>query len=221
MGRRAGAAFAVWAMAALAPTPASAELVFLTTGRSISVKAHRVEGGDIVLLLRGGGEVTCPAGMVERIAPDEVPYMEPGLPPGASRAAAALGFEVPPEYAGMIERAAATHGVDPALIKALIHIESRYQPRARSPRGAMGLMQLMPATARDLSVNDPYDPEMNIDGGVRHLRSLLDRFDIPLALAAYNAGQSAVEQHQGIPPYPETRAYVRNVMRLAGLSERD
>ena len=109
-----------------------------------------------------------------------------------------------------IKDAATRHGVSADLIAAIIEIESEFNPRAVSHRGARGLMQLMPATAAGLGVSDPFDPRENIDGGVRHLRSLMDRFDnnLPLVLAAYNAGRQAVIDHGGIPPYPQTRQYV-------------
>jgi soluble lytic murein transglycosylase-like protein len=114
-----------------------------------------------------------------------------------------------------IDDVAARYGVPKDLIAAIIEAESSYNPRAISPRGAQGLMQLMPETAAILRVSDPFDPRENIDGGVRHLLSLMDRFDnnLPLALAAYNAGESAVIRHRGIPPYRETRQYVKRIMR--------
>jgi soluble lytic murein transglycosylase-like protein len=114
-----------------------------------------------------------------------------------------------------IEDVASRYGVSKDLIAAMIEAESSYNPRAISPRGAQGLMQLMPETAAILRVSDPFDPRENIDGGVRHLLSLMDRFDnnLPLALAAYNAGEGAVIRHRGIPPYRETRQYVKRIMR--------
>lgn len=114
-----------------------------------------------------------------------------------------------------IEDVAVRYGVSRDLIAAIIEAESRYNPRAISPRGAQGLMQLMPETAAILRVGDPFDPRENIDGGVRHFLALMDRFDnnLPLALAAYNAGEQAVIRHRGIPPYRETRQYVRRIMR--------
>ncbi|TAM72928.1 lytic transglycosylase domain-containing protein [bacterium] len=114
----------------------------------------------------------------------------------------------------MVESSAARWSVDPALVNAVIANESGFDPRATSRVGAMGLMQLMPATAAGLGVGDPYDPAQNIAGGVRYLRGLLDRFDgnVPLAVAAYNAGPGAVEKYAGVPPYQETQRYVAAVL---------
>ena len=115
-----------------------------------------------------------------------------------------------------INEAAARHHVDPNLVRALIKVESNFNPRALSSKGAMGLMQLMPATARQYDVNNPFDAAQNVDAGVRHLKGLLDNFrgDVSLTLAAYNAGQGAVERNGGIPPYTETRNYVRRITGL-------
>jgi len=116
---------------------------------------------------------------------------------------------------GQVVRIASEHGLDPALVLAIVATESAFNPHARSPKGALGLMQLMPDTARRLGVADPLDPEANLRGGVRYLSMLLDMFDdLSLALAAYNAGEAAVIRHgRSIPPYPETLAYVPKVMR--------
>ncbi len=112
---------------------------------------------------------------------------------------------------------AQAHGVDPMLVQALIKVESNNRPTARSHKGAMGLMQLMPATARQYNLRNPYDPKANIAAGVKHLKSLIDRWGVELALAAYNAGEGAVRKFNGIPPYRETRTYVKRILSLAGL----
>jgi soluble lytic murein transglycosylase-like protein len=113
----------------------------------------------------------------------------------------------------MILSAARRHEVDPLLVQAVIRAESNFDPRARSRRGARGLMQLMPSTLRQYAVDNPYDPAANIDAGTRHLRGLLDRFELKGALAAYNAGRGAVHRHRGVPPFAETEAYVSRVLR--------
>jgi len=113
------------------------------------------------------------------------------------------------------------YGVSISLVEAVVRTESAFDPAAVSPKGAGGLMQLMPATAAALGVADRFNPRENISGGVRHLRYLLDRYQgrVPLALAAYNAGEGVVDTYRGIPPYPETQQYVRRVLRAAGLGE--
>jgi len=114
-----------------------------------------------------------------------------------------------------IRQVALRHGISPLLVAAIIEAESEFNPRAVSRKGARGLMQLMPATASSLSVHDSFDPHENIDGGVRHLRRLLDRFhgNVPLAVAAYNAGEQKVIDYGGVPPYRETRRYVSKILR--------
>lgn len=114
-----------------------------------------------------------------------------------------------------IREVAIRYGVSEELIAAIIEAESRFDSRAVSRRGAQGLMQLMPATAATLGVSDPFDPRENIDAGVRHLRAMMAHFpdNLPLALAAYNAGEKAVIHHRGIPPYRETQAYVHRILR--------
>jgi soluble lytic murein transglycosylase-like protein len=193
--------------------PASAEIVFFSTGRTLSVKSHRVDGDSLVLILRNGGEIVCETSIVARFAPDEVPYPEPESDVVAPPLLMATVPAVP--YGEIIDRVSAEQDVPVKLVRAVIQVESAYNERARSPKGAMGLMQLMPATARQYAVADPYDPASNIEAGIKHLKSLLQRLPVALALAAYNAGEAAVQRSNGIPPYPETRNYVSRILALA------
>jgi hypothetical protein len=140
-------------------------------------------------------------------------YVVPGSSYRASRPAAQADSTA---YDGAIEQAAKDYDVRPDLVRAVIQVESGFNPRARSPKGAMGLMQLMPATAVEYGVRRPYNPTENIRGGVAYLRSLLDRYgDETLALAAYNAGPTAVEKYGNtVPPYRETQQYVDRVQNI-------
>ncbi len=208
---------------------ASAEILVFKSGRSMSVRSYRVEGDLGVAMLRAGGEVTFPAVLVTRVDPDEVPYPEltteapdaptepaaPGvvLTPAAVVADAVLAAR---PFADLISTVAVSQDLDPRLIHAVIEQESNYQSRARSKKGARGLMQLMPATARQYGVRNSYDPKSNIEAGVRHLKDLLSRLELPSALAAYNAGEGTIRRYGGLPPFPETQNYVRRILQRVG-----
>jgi soluble lytic murein transglycosylase-like protein len=143
--------------------------------------------------------------------------------PGLQEIRVALPDSLPTTpYDPFIRNVASQEGLDPSLIKAVALVESGFNPRAVSPKGARGLMQLMPATARLYGVRDPHDPYENLRAGTRHLRDLLIEFhgDLPLALAAYNAGSGAVRRSGGIPNYKETRDYVRKVTSKLGQTPR-
>jgi soluble lytic murein transglycosylase-like protein len=209
MQRRVSAAVAIVSLSFA--TSARAELAYFASGRTLSVRGHRTEGDLLVLSLRGGGEMTCEPSFVARFGPDEVAYPEDEPP------SPIVARQQPPEptpYGDIIDRVSSEQGVDAKLVRALIKVESAYQPRARSRKGAMGLMQLMPDTARRYAVRDPYEPASNIEAGIKHLRSLLDRYPRELALAAYNAGEATVDRFRGMPPYPETRLYVSRILDL-------
>jgi soluble lytic murein transglycosylase-like protein len=118
-------------------------------------------------------------------------------------------------YDHLIKAACRKHSMDPALVMAIIHAESQFDPKAVSPKGAVGLMQITPITVKELGINDPFNPQLNIDGGVRYLKRLLDTFDgdKKLALAAYNAGPTQVYRHNGVPPFKETQDFLKRVFR--------
>lgn len=184
------------------------------------------------LLLAGGTPAACASDSARRLVDaDGVVHLTnvPADPryrglPGASGTSA--GWLQPPtrawtRYTAAIHEIAREHRVSPALIEAMVRTESGFDPAAVSPKGAGGLMQLMPRTASALGVVDRFDPRESIRGGVRHLRYLLERYQgsVVLALAAYNAGEGAVDAHRGMPPYPETQQYVQRVLQRAGLAD--
>ena len=151
-------------------------------------------------------------------APNDPRYRRMGFTSGTEAGFLRLPQGDTGPYVQEIRDAAERYGVPIRLVSAVIRAESGFNPRAVSPKGAQGLMQLMPTTAATLGVRNSFDPRQNIDGGVRHLRGLIDRFpnNLPLALAAYNAGEKAVQQYRGIPPYPETQDYVTKVLFFYG-----
>ena len=175
------------------------------------MQAHTIVGDDIVLTLAGGGEIRAPRSLVTAIGPDEPPT--PDAP--APRPAPAVETS-PGTLRTLVDQLAQRYGVDPGLAHAVIEVESNYEPRAVSSKGAMGLMQLMPDVAREYTLSDPFDPAQNLAAGLQHLRDLLQRFSPEQALAAYNAGEGAVERYGGVPPFQETRQYVARACWRAG-----
>jgi len=163
-------------------------------------------------------KLTAPDGTVHFTnAPSDPQYQRMGVTSGTDAGWLRLPDGDTAPYLQEIRDAAERHGLPFKLVSAVIRAESGFNPRAVSPKGARGLMQLMPTTAATLGVRNSFDPRQNIEGGVRHLRSLIDRFiNLPFALAAYNAGEKAVVQYGGIPPYPETQDYVTKVLYFYG-----
>ena len=214
------------ALGLAAGAPAAAELVVLTGGEVLKVSAYEVVGERARLALAGGGELVLPLLRVERVVDDEIPDEVPASEP-LPASPFALGFSpglvlAAPRFAGEIAAAAERHDLNPRLVAAVVGAESAFDPRAVSRKGARGLMQLMPATALRFGVEprELFEPERNLEAGARYLRWLVDRYDgaLHLALAAYNAGEGAVDRHGGVPPDRETRRYVLRVYELFGIS---
>lgn len=202
----------VWCLLGWLPAAAmGGELATLNTGAQIEIARHEETAGGLRLFLEGGGYVDLPAAAVTAIEtvddddPEPVVQAEPAV-------------REPETLEEIVELAAERFSLPRELIHSVIAAESAYDPAAVSHAGAVGLMQLMPATAADLDVSDRTDPKQNVRGGAEYLRQLLDEYEgsedqLVLALAAYNAGPDAVRRYGGIPPYEETRVYVRRVLR--------
>lgn len=191
--------------AAVAPQPQVAKLVYWSTTER---RWKQVPARGTVMMQQAQSAV---ADVERELA---TPQSQPGTSQAGVKTNSRAGMRSNVDQ--LIEEAAARHQVDPNLVRAVIKVESNFNPNAVSRKGAIGLMQLMPSTARMLNVTNPYDPEQNVDAGVRHLKKLLDTNsgDVPRSLAAYNAGQGAVERNGGVPPYAETRNYVRQITHL-------
>jgi soluble lytic murein transglycosylase-like protein len=187
----------------------SAERIFFANGRSMSVKEHHISGDVITVALRGGGQAIFDKSIIARIVPDEVPEIDETLIAAAE--ASHSPVDVRP-FADLIETVSIKHGVDPALVHAVVKVESNYEPKAVSSKGARGLMQVMPSTAADFGIRNLFDPQANLEAGVQYLKFLLTRFNLAQAIAAYNAGPATVRKHGGVPPLPETQHYVRRVL---------
>jgi len=222
-------AFGLLAFGFLAP--ARADLVILTDGNVMKVAAFEAQGDVAYLTYASGGRITLPITRVERVVDDEVVPEPPAAPAVAEAdpaAAVSLQFEekeakVPDgPYGSMIFETARRHSVNPQVVAALIRAESAGNPRAVSRKGARGLMQLMPATAERFGTRKEklYDPKANLEAGIRYLSWLVAMFpgDLSKVLAAYNAGENTVLRYGGIPPYRETRDYVRRIYSTLGLT---
>lgn len=215
-------AFAVFLTGA--PT-ARAELVVLDNGHYLKVAEYRLDGEKARLKLVSGGRLTLPLARIERVVDDEILPEPPVGEELAAAAGLAVGFAdgqaVPATpYGAEIYAAARRHALNPDLVAAVVRAESAFDHRAVSVKGARGLMQLMPATARrfGLAEADLFDPERNLEAGVSYLAWLLARFggDLTRALAAYNAGEGTVDRYDGVPPYRETHAYIRRIYKTLG-----
>jgi soluble lytic murein transglycosylase-like protein len=215
-------------LVATASAARAERLVLFEDGRTLAVRTAVRDGDRAWLEMSGGGKLAVPADLVRnwdelaKPLPPEPPPAEVPTPP--RHHADALWRSAAGSYADLIADAADRHGLDPALLTAMAQAESAFDPRAVSPKGAGGLLQLMPATAERFGVADVFDAPQNVEGAAKYFRWLLERFEgrTDLALAGYNAGEGTVDRYQGIPPYRETRDYVTRVLdgarRLARLA---
>jgi soluble lytic murein transglycosylase len=199
-----------------------AELIVFEDGRTVKAESYQIYDDEVEIRLPEGGSYRVDLARIDRIVDDEIVIAEvrvddqtlPPLPNYDLSYAPARKPLFGTAYDALIEREAKRSNLDASFVSALIRAESNYEPKAVSRKGARGLMQLMPATARRLSVHKPFDPASNVRGGVQYLRELVDRFGPrpDLVLAAYNAGEGAVESYGGVPPYRETIAYVNRIL---------
>lgn len=189
-------------VATLVAPLAHADYAVLRSGQRLHIGGYLRQGSDVILYV-AGGSIVVPSKEIVRFDPEDV--FAPFPPTSA--------LDVP--FAKQIRAAAARNGVDEDLISSVIFAESNFAPRALSSKRAMGLMQLMPQTAHRYDVHNAFDPGQNISGGTRYLKALLDQYhgNLPLALAAYNAGPQRVAQYGGVPPFPETRNYIHRVTK--------
>ena len=206
----------------------AAHRVTLASGSYLDAVAYRMEGNLLVLSLPGGGEIGFPSLNVVRIEERALPPVEtapemrsqvpaPPVPPPVAGLSRLFVSPLDPEpgVRALIWEIAEAQAVDPRLVAAVVKVESNFDPYAVSRKGAMGLMQLMPATARRFRVGNTFDPSQNLEGGTRYIKELLGRYgEVGIALAAYNAGEEAVDRYGGIPPFRETQAYVYRILQL-------
>jgi Transglycosylase SLT domain len=194
----------------LAASTARADILVLQTGKTLKIQSYTIEGATFRANLSDKGEIAIPVEWVSEIRPSP-PEPKP-QPATATMAPQTLDLA----YSALVRSFSSKHQMDSRLVLAVMAAESNFNPHALSPKGALGLMQLMPDTARLYHVNNPYDPAQNIEAGVRHLKMLLSYYKgkLDLVLAAYNAGVNVVDRYQGIPPYQETKDYVKRVLHL-------
>lgn len=194
--------------------PVQVERVHLATGEMLDISEYRIEGKSIRLSLLNGGQVLFDANLIAGIEPVLIASSSRSPVTSLADPIVPLRSEQVPlrPFDRIIQNASERHGIADEILHALIAVESSYRPNAESPRGALGLMQLMPGTARDYGVKDPFNPAENVNAGARHLRLLLDKFGMKGGLAAYNAGEASVLRFGGVPPYAETHRYIEQIL---------
>lgn len=200
------------------PGAAAADTLYLRTGKTLKIDTLSCNASACVATLEGGA-IGIRAIDIERVEPDEEVDAEPVVPVASP---AGVVDSTRQDIERMIEDAARKYALPRSLVRAVARAESALDPAAVSPRGALGVMQLMPGTARELGIDNAFDPAQNIDAGARLLRQFLERYEgrVAEALAAYNAGPGAVAKHNGVPPYRETHGYIRRVVKDFETAER-
>lgn len=201
----------------LGGSTAFADTLYLHSGKALKIEALSCTASACVATLKGGDIELRPID-VERVEPDE----EVDVEPVAETPAPTAGDAAPRTIEQLVEAAAHRYALPRSLVRAVARAESALDPAAVSPKGAQGVMQLMPGTAKELGVSNAFDPAQNIDAGARLLRQLLEKYQgrVAEALAAYNAGAGAVAKHNGVPPYRETKGYIRKVVKDFEKAER-
>lgn len=189
---------------------AAADTLFLKSGAALKIDALRCDAAVCVANLKGG-EIEVRPRDVLRVEADE--YVDPTPETGKFNATSSVSS--PKSVDDLVAEAARKYALPRSLVRAVARAESAFNAKALSPKGAQGVMQLMPGTSREMGVTDAFDPEQNIEAGTKRLRQLLEKYEghVAEALAAYNAGEGAVAKHKGVPPYAETRGYVRKVVK--------
>lgn len=200
--RRLSPLFLLMGLAVCCAPRARADYAVLCSGERLHISGYLRQGTKILLYV-AGGSVVVPTSDITRFEPEDTFTPSPAVPAPQQ------------PFAAQIQAAAQQNGVDSNLVSSVISAESNFNSRAVSPKHAMGLMQLMPQTAAHLAVRNPFDPTQNIDAGTRYLKQLLDQYhgNLTLALAAYNAGPQRVVQFGGVPPFSETKKYIRRVTK--------
>ncbi len=222
MLRRSATCGLVLMLAAALAGPAAAELVVMVDGSVLKAAGYRTVDGRAQIDLAAGGRLTLSLLRIDRVVDDEVVFEIDPL----ENVAVQLGFleeqPVPDApYGQLIYDTAKRYALNPEVITAMVRAESEFDPMAESAKGALGLMQLMPATARRLgrTVDELFDAELNLETGVRYVAEFAGRYanDLALILAAYNAGEGSVDRYRGVPPYRETRDYIRRIYSFLGV----
>jgi hypothetical protein len=218
-----GCIFRTWYLILfLVAFPSAAELVVFSSGHVLKVESFRLSGETLSLVLPSSGQLTVPLSVVERIVSDEVEpepaeIVSPGFTLSFQDSAGVPGTP----FGGLIYETARRHELNPELIAAMVKAESAFDPEAVSVKGARGLLQLMPATAMRFGVSPEalFEPRENLDAGVRYLKWLIERYrgDLPRILSAYNAGEGSVDRYGGVPPFRETRDYIRRIYSALGM----